>query len=195
MGRTKQFDEQRVLEQAMHLFWEHGYERTTYALLEQETGISARSLINAFGDKHELFLRALDCYHHRQQSAFQACLHGAGINGIKRFFAGFAGVGVDDPRRFGCLMVNTITSPSAQLAGIDEKALAFRSMFLQSFREALARDGVPDAAHKAQFLVSLLWGLGVELKLGGANTRVQGLVGCARRTLESWRPSARGGNG
>jgi len=85
-------------------------------------------------------------------------------------------------------MVNTITAPSAQLAGINEKAHAFRNMFLQSFREALARDGVPDAAHKAQLLVSLLWGLGVELKLGGATSRVKGLVGCARRTVESWRP-------
>jgi len=190
MGRAKTFDEQRTLDKAMHLFWQYGYDATTYTLLEQETGISGRSLINAFGDKKELFLRALDCYQDRQECALAQILQSKGTEGIKRFFSDFVDIGVDDPRRFGCLMVNTITTVPAQEAAIAEKIRAFRARFLKHFKEALTRDSLPDTTRKAEFLLSLLWGIGVELKLGGEAAHLRGLVTYAKATVDSWQPTS-----
>jgi TetR/AcrR family transcriptional repressor of nem operon len=67
MPRTKEFDPEAVLEEAMELFWENGFEATSAQDLVDRTGLNRSSLYNTFGSKQELYLRALD--HYRQQDA------------------------------------------------------------------------------------------------------------------------------
>ena len=62
MPRTKEFDPDEVLEQAMELFWEQGYEATSAQDLVDRTGLNRSSLYNTFGSKQELYLQALDHY-------------------------------------------------------------------------------------------------------------------------------------
>ena len=62
MGRNKEFDPDEVLDAAMTLFWQRGYEATSTADLVAELGIARGSLYATFGSKHELYLRALDQY-------------------------------------------------------------------------------------------------------------------------------------
>ncbi|WP_128825333.1 TetR/AcrR family transcriptional regulator [Acinetobacter sp. V2] len=61
-GRPKCFDEQQVLQKAMLLFWEHGYEATSISDLTQALEITAPSLYSTFGDKEGLFYRSVDYY-------------------------------------------------------------------------------------------------------------------------------------
>jgi len=61
-GRPKCFDEQQVLEKAMLLFWEHGYEATSISDLTQALEITAPSLYSTFGDKAGLFYKSIDYY-------------------------------------------------------------------------------------------------------------------------------------
>ncbi|MGG4128868.1 helix-turn-helix domain-containing protein [Paenibacillus illinoisensis] len=63
MARSKEFEENVVLEKAMKLFWEQGYEKTSIADLVEHMGIHRRSLYDTFGDKHTLFLKAMDRFH------------------------------------------------------------------------------------------------------------------------------------
>ena len=53
MGRPRTFDRQQAVEQAMHLFWEQGYETTSLSQLKAHIGggISAPSFYAAFGSK------------------------------------------------------------------------------------------------------------------------------------------------
>ena len=62
VGRPREFDEERVLEAAMNAFWNKGYEATSLAELCRVTGLNKGSLYQAFGDKHQLFMRALHHY-------------------------------------------------------------------------------------------------------------------------------------
>ncbi len=62
VGRPREFDEDEVLDRAMTAFWDRGYEATSVADLVEATGIAKGSLYKAFGDKHALYLRALDRY-------------------------------------------------------------------------------------------------------------------------------------
>lgn len=62
MARTRAFDESEALARAMGLFWEQGYEATSVRDLTAGTGLSSSSLYAAFGDKHEVYLAALDRY-------------------------------------------------------------------------------------------------------------------------------------
>ena len=61
-GPAPQFDREEVLRKAMELFWDQGYEATGMAQLVEHVGIGRQSLYNAFGDKHSLFLEALEAY-------------------------------------------------------------------------------------------------------------------------------------
>ena len=57
MGRPRTFDREHAVEQAMHLFWQHGYDATSLAQLKAGLGggISAPSFYAAFGSKEALF--------------------------------------------------------------------------------------------------------------------------------------------
>ncbi|HEY4069206.1 MAG TPA: TetR/AcrR family transcriptional regulator [Burkholderiaceae bacterium] len=61
-GRPLSFDRDTALEQAMHVFWERGYEAASIADLTSAMGITPPSLYTAFGDKSKLFLEAIERY-------------------------------------------------------------------------------------------------------------------------------------
>src|SRR5207244_10784430 len=61
-GRPREFDTEKALDAALLLFWRHGYEGTSLAALTDAMGINTPSLYAAFGNKEELFRRALDRY-------------------------------------------------------------------------------------------------------------------------------------
>ncbi|AHF73685.1 TetR family transcriptional regulator [Candidatus Sodalis pierantonius str. SOPE] len=63
-GRPRTFDREAAVSQAMHLFWEHGYESTSLAQLKAAIGrgITAPSFYAAFGSKEALFREAVDRY-------------------------------------------------------------------------------------------------------------------------------------
>src|SRR5210317_1187307 len=62
VGRPRGFDEAKVLDAAMEVFWRKGYESTSLADLLEATGLHKGSLYQAFGDKHTLFISALRRY-------------------------------------------------------------------------------------------------------------------------------------
>ncbi|MFD2863186.1 TetR/AcrR family transcriptional regulator [Mucilaginibacter antarcticus] len=62
MARTKDFDEAEILKKAIALFWDKGYNGTSMQDLVDGLGISRSSLYDTFGDKHQLYIKALDTY-------------------------------------------------------------------------------------------------------------------------------------
>jgi len=68
MARTKSFNESEALKSAMLLFWQKGFAATSLKDLEQGMGLNPTSIYNTFGNKRELFQKALDCYLHNTLS-------------------------------------------------------------------------------------------------------------------------------
>ena len=62
MGRPRSFDEKAVLDAAMRLFWERGYEGTSMTDLTKAMKLSPPSIYAAFGDKMALFQAAAKRY-------------------------------------------------------------------------------------------------------------------------------------
>lgn len=60
--RSKDFDEEEILKKAIHIFWEKGYNATSIHDLIDGLGIGRSSIYHAFGDKHTLFIKALELY-------------------------------------------------------------------------------------------------------------------------------------
>ncbi|MGB9097249.1 TetR/AcrR family transcriptional regulator [Erwinia sp.] len=63
-GRPRQFDRDEAVRQAMHLFWERGFDSTSLSQLKGAigNGITAPSFYAAFGSKEKLFQEAVQCY-------------------------------------------------------------------------------------------------------------------------------------
>ncbi|WP_433766187.1 TetR/AcrR family transcriptional regulator [Pseudomonas putida] len=61
-GRPSTFDRATAVQQAMKLFWESGYEGTSFDTLIATMGISASSFYNSFGSKEQLYAEATDAY-------------------------------------------------------------------------------------------------------------------------------------
>ncbi|MFK5956185.1 MAG: TetR/AcrR family transcriptional regulator [Planctomycetota bacterium] len=62
MSRPKSFDPEIALQNAMQVFWLHGFEATSIQMLLDAMGIERFSLYSTFGDKRSLFLAALGLY-------------------------------------------------------------------------------------------------------------------------------------
>jgi AcrR family transcriptional regulator len=62
MGRPREFDADKALDQALNVFWRNGYEGASIADLTSAMGINPPSLYAAFGNKEGLFRKALDRY-------------------------------------------------------------------------------------------------------------------------------------
>ena len=62
MGRSRRVPEAEALEQALQLFWKHGYDRTSIAHLSEAIGVGPSSIYNAFGSKQEIYQRAITMY-------------------------------------------------------------------------------------------------------------------------------------
>ncbi len=58
----------------MQAFWRKGYEATSIQDLVEQMGINRFSLYDTFGDKHRLYLAALDRYRQKVASESLACL-------------------------------------------------------------------------------------------------------------------------
>ncbi|HAK53611.1 MAG TPA: hypothetical protein DCM54_17170 [Gammaproteobacteria bacterium] len=111
VGRPRQFDEDQVLEKAMSAFWAHGYETTSMLDLVSATGLHKGSLYQAFGNKHDLFVKSLRRYLEEMRLEKSRLLKEADspLAGIYAVLHGMVEISDDDdgcPK--GCLAVNSL---------------------------------------------------------------------------------------
>ncbi|WP_407910808.1 TetR/AcrR family transcriptional regulator [Lactiplantibacillus brownii] len=66
----KTFSDEQVIELIMRLFWQNGYYHTSMDEIVVTSGVKKQSLYNALGDKHTIYLKALQRYH---QLTLTAC--------------------------------------------------------------------------------------------------------------------------
>ena len=99
MARPRTFDEADVVEAARDQFWNRGYAATSVDDLTAATGLGKGSLYGAFGDKHSLFLRALDRYCVAAMDRVSAQLRASGVPAFERLANHVRAMVADDHRR------------------------------------------------------------------------------------------------
>src|SRR5918994_6493177 len=113
MARTKEFEPLMALDAAMELFWRKGYEAASMRELLDAMGIGRGSFYDTFGDKHALFLSALDRFQEVRTSWAEEVLLGEGLDGIEEVFRrSLDGLFQFQPRR-GCLLANSAVGLAA----------------------------------------------------------------------------------
>ena len=105
MGRPKSYEREEVLQKAIELFWDKGYEGTHLSELVEHTGLNRFSLYNEFGGKEGLFQAALERYIAGVGFLLDAlAAEPAGLENIRTFHR----VQLDHRFRHGCFALNTI---------------------------------------------------------------------------------------
>jgi TetR/AcrR family transcriptional repressor of nem operon len=110
MARPKSFDDDAVLDRALQLFRQRGFEGTSMSDLEAHLGLGRQSLYNTFGDKRELYLKALDLYQRQANGQMLAMLEApdAGLDALERWLAANAAAVTVPGAAAGCFTVNSI---------------------------------------------------------------------------------------
>lgn len=109
MARTKEFNEDTVLEKAIDLFWSKGFNGTSAQDLVDKLQISRSSLYDTYGDKYSLFLMALRYYQKSRANAMIEFIDSSddAEETIRHIFQVTVQESIQDKADRGCFMVNT----------------------------------------------------------------------------------------
>ncbi len=185
MARPREFDEQAVLNAAMNLFWELGYQVTSMRDLAVETGLTSPSLYNAFGDKRALFRQVLERYVQHSSRARIARLESSLLpkDAIKAFFAEIVEHSLSDKDRRGCLLVNSaleIAPHDPEIGAEVAKRLGEVEAFFQRSVVAAQKAGsIPsdrDAKDLARVLLAVLLGIRVVARATPERKLLEGMA-------------------
>ncbi|AKV09323.1 MULTISPECIES: TetR/AcrR family transcriptional regulator [Pseudomonas] len=117
-GRPRAYDPQTALQQALGVFWSTGYSGASLDSIATAAGMNRPSLYAAFGDKHALYIKALEQYWEFAAAAMQAALTDDELTlrqALTQFYEGqlaiyFSGDG--QPR--GCFAIGTATTEAVE---------------------------------------------------------------------------------
>ena len=76
-GRPRAYDPEVALNRAIGAFWNAGYSGTSLDDLAAATGMNRPSLYAAFGDKHALYVKALEHYWQMSYAAMREAIEQA----------------------------------------------------------------------------------------------------------------------
>jgi TetR/AcrR family transcriptional repressor of nem operon len=163
--RPRTFDEDTVVAAARDQFWCGGYAATSVDELTAATGLGKGSLYGAFGDKHALFVRALDGYCVDAIDQMRQQLQQPGASAYERLAghvrATVAGI-VTDTERKGCMLAKSSAELGATDADVDrvvgESLTRWRGYLVECIAEA-QRDGDVRADADPEALATTLLGL------------------------------------
>jgi len=174
MPRNKAYNKDEVLDKAMQVFWNHGYEATSVRLLEKEMGINQFSIYAAFENKKKLFIESLKKYRQFvKNNRFHPLLReNAKLSDLKQFFDSITRQGKQEETKRGCLVVNT-----AGELGSRDSEIAFELQnyfnFIKEMIRKVLRNSIEvgeiskeaDLEKYSNYLLGVMQGLSVSEKI------------------------------
>jgi TetR/AcrR family transcriptional repressor of nem operon len=190
-GRPREFDKAEVLDAAMRLFWERGYERTGIADVVSATGVLRGSLYAAFGDKRGLFLAALDRYRAGWRASLKRLETDSVVPGLRGVLLQFVSAAGEAGGR-GCMVGNTIGEAfvgddmvrAAVRETLDEVAATLAAA-LRRGQEAGEVSNTRSPEAQAWLVLAVLEGL---MLLGRAGRPAEDLTATIEAALDGLRP-------
>jgi len=189
-GRPREFDIDEALTAALRVFWRRGYEGASMAELTAEMGIAKPSLYAAFGNKEELFKKALDLYE-REKMAFmsEALKEPTSRQMAERLLYGALQMQTSSCDPKGCLGVISAVSCGPEAVSIRECVLerqkSSRTALIDRLEEYKQQSDLPadvEPAAVARYLTAVMQGLSVQAGAGASYDELKSLVDMALRT-------------
>ena len=139
MSRQKQYDRTELLDKAVELFRRQGFNGTSTAELVAELGVNRKSMYAEFGSKQDLFEATLEHYDRNHLTRVLAPIEApeAGVDAIRRAFAGYASASEGWFHGRGCLLCNTAVERAALDPASGRYVAAYLDRIARAFRHAL----------------------------------------------------------
>jgi AcrR family transcriptional regulator len=187
-GRPREFDADEALDKALDVFRRKGFEGASLPDLTHAMGISRPSLYATFGNKEELFRKALDRYMERgMKSLHTALAEPTAYRAVEKILTGIADGSACSSTPKGCLLVQGALACGDGAQMIRQELAARRRqvefLFRQRFERAIAESDLPpdtSASDLAAFIATVIQGMSVQSS-GGASR--EALLGIARTAL------------
>jgi AcrR family transcriptional regulator len=188
-GRPRGFDPDEALERALLVFWEHGYEGASLASLTEAMGISTTSMYATFGNKEELFRKALERYTEGPSAYFARALEKpTALEVVTVLIAGTIRTTTGPSGPHGCLGVQgaLATGDSGRAARDllvswrDDGYSALRARFERAVDDGDLPSGA-DPAVLARYVTALGYGIAVQAAGGVERDELQQMADAALR--------------
>ena len=189
-GRPREFSVDEALAQALRVFWTLGYEGASISDLTEAMGITRPSLYAAFGNKEELFRKALDLYERDKLAYIGEALKAPTARGVaERLLQGAIEMQTgSDPK--GCLGVISSTACGTEAESIRQEVLARRASsdaaLLERLKRAKAEGDLPEHITPEglmQYVTAVIQGLCLQ---AGAGASIEELQRLKDTTLAVW---------
>jgi len=176
VGRRKTYDRTELTDQAMRLFWEHGYHATSMRDVVDATGVNASSIYAEFDSKQALYQEAVARYDEIVVTGHFGALEqeSASLDEVAAVLRFFGEARRTQNATIGCLLCNAATelAPTATVsrAIMDDYADRLVAAFRNALDNAQAVGRLHPTASTEQlscFLTVLLMGMFVLLRAEG----------------------------
>jgi TetR/AcrR family transcriptional regulator, transcriptional repressor for nem operon len=177
MARPKEFDRDVALRKAMLCFWKQGYQATSTEDIARAMGIGRQSMYDTFGDKHSVYLQALQLYRDEQGGQLRDALADT-VSPLRAVEAVLLSIAAERPtdRARGCMLVNATTEcaphDSGVLGLVRANANSCEMAFERAVRAAQGLGQLPaglDPKSAGRFLFATVQGLRVTAKAGASS--------------------------
>lgn len=190
-GRPLAFNQDEALKAALNVFWAHGYEGTSMAELTDALGINKPSIYAAFGNKEELFRKAL-AHYIVGPAAFVTEVKSATTarEVVENFLQQAVEFFSDKSTPNGCLIVQAALTCGQGSSVIQQELIAYRkrfeAAFVARFELAKKQGDLPQGANSAdlaKYLATIHQGLSVQATSGATKEELTAVVELA---LKNW---------
>jgi len=184
-GRPRKTDPDAVLDTAMKLFWERGYEATSMNDLAAATGMAKPGLYATFGDKETLYAKALARYVAKGSPEFQEIFNAPVSLEIflRRYLDTVAASLLDTSTPCGCFIVNSMIDCASQSAALEalgrEVNKKRNDAMVKRFRAARKQGELPadaDVRALADFFSGQTLAMAVMGRAGADRKRLQAFI-------------------
>ena len=193
MGRPREFDAETALDQAMEVFWRHGYEGATIAQLTEAMGINPPSLYACFGNKEGLLKAALDRYTKLRGVWMDEVVAAPTAREVaERMLMGIADKQTDPANPPGCLLVQGGIACGSGSENVPFELAARRAENEDQLRDRFVRakaegDLKPssDPAALARYVSAVSVGMGVMASSGADREALRQVANVAVQAVEA----------
>ncbi|GLR93245.1 MULTISPECIES: TetR/AcrR family transcriptional regulator [Bradyrhizobium] len=193
MGRPREFDAEMALDQAMEVFWRHGYEGATIAQLTEAMGINPPSLYACFGNKEGLLKAALDRYTKLRNIWMEEVVAAPTARAVaERMLMGIADKQTDPANPPGCLLVQGGIACGSGSENVPFELATRRAQNEDQLRDRFIRakaegDLKPtsDPAALARYVSAVSVGMGVMASSGADREALRQVASVAVQAVEA----------